>query len=74
MSHPNPQHDKNTERVEDSKFAPRKAHHKKMSPTAHNAPEFKELRKIFAGINSTPSKALEKSKRRMAEKMAKHKK
>lgn len=36
----------------------------KMSPTAHNAPEFKELRKMFSGINSTKSKATEKSIRR----------
>jgi hypothetical protein len=45
--------------------------HNKMSPTVHNSPEWKEARKIFQGINSTPSKSLEKSKRRMAEKMVK---
>lgn len=45
--------------------------HKKMSHIAHTAPEFKELRKTFQGINSSPSKAVEKSKRRMAEKMKK---
>lgn len=45
--------------------------HKKMSPLIHNSPEFKQLRKSFQGINSTPEKALEKSKRRIAEKMAK---
>lgn len=41
-------------------------------PTVHNMSEFKEARKAFQGINSTPKKSLEKSKRRMAEKMHKH--
>lgn len=43
------------------------------TPTIHNMPEFKEARKAFQGINSTPKKSLEKSKRRMAEKMKKGK-
>lgn len=39
--------------------------------TIHNSPEWKEARKSFQGVNSTPKKALEKSKRRVAEKMEK---
>jgi len=37
--------------------------------TIHNMSEFKEARKIFQGINSTPKKAVEKSKRRHNSKM-----
>ena len=37
---------------------------KKMSPTVHNRPEFKEVRKAFQGINSTPKIAREKSIKR----------
>lgn len=36
----------------------------KMSPIAHSAPEFKELRKQFQGINSTTKGSVEKSIRR----------
>ncbi len=43
-------------------------------PTIHNSPEWKDTRKAFQGINSTPKKALEKSKRRVAEKMEKRSK
>ena len=32
--------------------------------TIHNSPEFKETRKAFQGINSTPEKAKEKSIKR----------
>ena len=39
---------------------------KKMSPTVHNRPEFKEARKAFEGINSTPKIAREKSIKRHA--------
>jgi hypothetical protein len=52
---------------------PLRQNYRKMSPFVHNSPEYKEIRKNFQGINSTPKKALEKSKRRMAEKMAKQK-
>ncbi len=41
------------------------------NPTVHNMPEFKEARKAFQGINSTDKHSLEKSKRRVAEKMFK---
>lgn len=34
------------------------------TPTIHNMKEFKEARKIFQGINSTPKKAVEKSIKR----------
>lgn len=59
------------EKLENMKKEDKKQLLPKMSPTVHNSPEFKEARKTFQGINSTPKKALEKSKRRMAEKMAK---
>ena len=35
-----------------------------MSPTAHNHPIFKDLRKQFEGINATTKGSIEKSKRR----------
>lgn len=38
--------------------------YKKISPTVHNMPEFKEARKAFQGINATTKGSIEKSKRR----------
>lgn len=43
------------------------------TPTVHNSPEWKEVRKVFQGINATTKGSIEKSKRRIAEKMAKQK-
>lgn len=42
-----------------------------MHHVMHTASEFKGLRKVFQGINSTTEGSIEKSKRRMAEKMTK---
>lgn len=36
----------------------------KMSPTIHNNPEWKQIRKTFQGINATTKGSIEKSKRR----------
>lgn len=45
-------------------------HYKKTPPIIHNAPEFKELRKKFQGINATSESSKAKSiKRHMAKKM-----
>lgn len=66
MSHPIPGHDYTERHEEESKSEynarRRKAlGHKVMSPVVHNRPEFKEVRKAYQGINSTPAKAKAKS-------------
>ncbi len=43
-------------KMDDSEYRP-----KNMSSLVHTAPEFKEARKAFQGINSTPKKAIDKS-------------
>ena len=51
-----------------------KGRNRKLSPTIHNQPEFKELRKRFQGINATTKGSIEKSKRRHSKHQAlKHK-
>lgn len=41
----------------------------KISPILHSSPQFKELRKIYAGINSTNKGAIDKSIKRHGSKM-----
>jgi len=69
MSHPNPSHDRDNERTDDSKFAPKKVL-RKMSPIVHSRPEYKEARKAFQGINATTKGSIAKSKKRHAKHQA----
>lgn len=46
---------------------------RKTHPVIHTAPEFKKLRKVFQGINSTSKGSVDKSVRRHKSKALKNK-